>query len=125
MDLTARQIFAKNLKIIIEQSHMNQAEVAQRLGVSKGTLCDYCHERSFPRPDKLSQLCEILGVSQYDLTTGNYSPDNFVPNRELLDLAKDLYENSEARSTYIALKNLNKDDLNIIRHLIKKLSGIK
>ena len=122
MEKTAKEVFSKNLRLFIERSHMNQAEIAQKLGVSKGTLCDYCHERSYPRPDKLDKLCVILGVSQYDLTTDANSTESFMVNSELLSLAKDLQESPEARSVYIELKKLASDDFNAVRHIISKLS---
>lgn len=122
MERKAKQIFSQNLRVLIEQSGLNQSEVAQKLGVSKGTLCDYCHERSYPRPDKLEQLCVILGVSQYDLTTDVSAEEDFVPNTELLALAKDLLDNPEARAVYLATKKLNAADLNAVRYIILQLA---
>ena len=122
MEVTARRVFSRNLRVFIEQSGLSQSEVAQKLGVSKGTLCDYCHERSYPRPDKLDQLCAILGVSQYDLTTDVSAKEGFVPNTELLALAKELLENPEARAVYIATKKLNAADLNAVRYIILHLA---
>lgn len=122
MEVTARRVFSRNLRVFIEQSGLSQSEVAQKLGVSKGTLCDYCHERSYPRPDKLDQLCTILGVSQYDLTTDVSANEGFVPNTELLALAKELLENPEARAVYIATKKLNAADLDAVRYIIFQLA---
>ena len=118
-----REIFAKNLALIIEKSHLNQAKIAAELGVSRGTMCDYLHARAYPRPAKLAQLCEILGVSQYDLTTSVYSDDGiFIPNEELLSIAKEIYKNPDARSIYTAIKGLEADEIRMVRALIEKLS---
>lgn len=118
-----REIFARNLRITIEKSHLNQAQIAERLGVSRGTMSDYTKGKAFPRPEKMKRLCGILGVSQYDLTTDLYQEeDRFVPNKELLDLAKEIYESPDARAIYTKIRGLDTEEIRAIRTLISKLS---
>lgn len=122
MAKTEREIFATNLRLTIEKSHLNQAQIASKLGVSRGTMSDYVHGRAYPRPQKLAQLCDILGVSQYDLTTDFYSDeDQFAPNGELWHIAKEIYDNPDARAIYTAIKGLETDEIRMVRALIEKL----
>ena len=118
-----REVFARNLRITINKSHLNQSQIADRLGVSRGTVSDYTTGKAFPRPEKLKQLCEILGVSQYDLTTDFYQEeDRFVPNKELLALAKEIYENPDARAIYTQIKALDAEGVKAFRTLLSKIS---
>lgn len=118
-----RKIFAKNLRFFIEKSHLNQTQIADRLNVSKGTVSDYVHGRAFPRPEKLAELCNILGVSQFDLTTDFYSDkDTFVPDPEALRIAQELQNDPELRRLYSSIRRLSSEDRAIIRNLISKIT---
>lgn len=120
---TEREIFAKNLRFFVEKSHLNQTQIADRLNVSKGTMSDYVHGRAFPRPEKLTELCEILGVSQYDLTTDFYpDKESFAPTNEMLIIAKELQSDPELRRLYDRIRLLNSDERELVRNLINKLT---
>lgn len=126
MARTEREIFAKNLRAVVEKSHLQYKDIAAELGVSRGTMSDYIHARNFPRPEKLAQLCNILGVSQYDLTTDFYSnEEEFVPNGELWHIAKEIHDNPDARAIYTDIKSLEEDEVRMVRTLIQKLKKKK
>lgn len=117
---TEREIFAENLTRIIESNpDLNKAKIAAELGVSRGTMSDYTNAKAYPRPAKMAKLCEILGVSQYDLTTSHYEKeDGFVPNREVLSIAKEIYKNPEIRKIYHAIMGLSANEIQAIRTLL-------
>lgn len=116
-----REIFARNLRRIVEASHMNSAEIARKLGISRGSFSDYMHGRAYPRPEKLTALCQILNMSQYDLTV-DLGEDDFVPNKEILRIAKEIYGNPDARAIYKAIEGLDSEEIRAIRTLISKLT---
>lgn len=118
---TEREIFARNLCAILNKSHIRPIDIANELEISKGTVRDYMTGRCFPRPDKLATLCKLLGVSQYDLTTDFHKEiDDFVPNREVLALAKEIYENPDARSLYLQIRALDENKIQNIRNMISE-----
>lgn len=119
---TEKEIFARNLRKIVAGSYMNQAQIAEKLGVSRGTMNDYLHGRAYPRPQKLAALCEILGVSQYDLTTDKYAANGVsYPNKEVASLAQNIFENPEKRSLYLAIQKLNEDEIKSIKAIVMSL----
>lgn len=120
---TEREIFAENLTRMIEKNpDLNKAKIAAELGVSRGTVSDYTSAKAYPRPAKMAKLCEILGVSQYDLTTSHYDEeDGFVPNREVLSIAKEIYKNPDARKIYRAIKGLNTNEIQAVKALLTTL----
>ena len=123
---TEREIFAENLTKLIEKSHLNKARIAAELGVSRGTMSDYTNAKAYPRPSKMAKLCEILGVSQYDLTTSHYQEEEtFVPNREILSIANEIYENPEARKIYLAIKGLSENEIQAVNALLTTLENGK
>lgn len=120
---TEREIFAENLTRLIEKSpNLNKARIAAELGVSRGTMTDYTNANAYPRPARMAKLCEILGVSQYDLTTSHYQEEeDFVPNREILSIAKEIYENTDARNIYLAIKGLSPNEIQAVKALLTTL----
>ena len=117
-----REIFARNLTRIIERSpNLNKARIAAELGISRGTMSDYTNGKAYPRPSKMAELCKILGVSQYDLTTDFYEEEEIIPNREVLYLANAFYKNPERRNVFAAIVQLNDSEFEALKSFMKAL----
>lgn len=69
MDKT-RDFFSRNIYKLRESLNLNQDEVADRLGVNLRTYQKYEYGQAYPRPDKMSRLAEIFGVSSAELISG-------------------------------------------------------
>lgn len=122
--MTEREIFARNLKDWVTKSYMNQARVAEKLGVSRGTFSDYLSGKAYPRPEKMKRLSEILGVSQIDLTSDgsplNGEASNF--NSEILKIAQDIYEHPDARALYSAIRKMEAVEVEAFRTIILRMT---
>ena len=55
-------ILANNLKKCMAEYNLNQVELAQIMGVSKGMLTFYLDGTNSPRMDKVDKLCEHFGL---------------------------------------------------------------
>lgn len=55
--------FAERLKEAIEQSDLNQSELADRIGIHRSTITHYLTGRYEPRHDRVDQFARILNVS--------------------------------------------------------------
>ena len=53
----------KRLREVIEQSEMDQKEIAEKIGVSAQTVSKYMTCDVFPALDTLAKLCKLLDVS--------------------------------------------------------------
>ena len=54
------------LKRILEEKHISQNELARRLGVTRGYICDIVHDRQNIRHmpiDKVSRIANIFNIS--------------------------------------------------------------
>ena len=56
-------IFAKRLKEVMEGHGVTQAELSRRLGLSPGTIRDYCSGKIKPSVDVLVEICKLFGES--------------------------------------------------------------
>jgi len=121
--VTEREIFAQNLKHLVAKSYMNQAQVAEKLGVSRGTFSDYLSCKAYPRPEKMRRLSEILGVSQIDLTSDGQSLDGESNlNSEILKIAQDIYDHPDARALYSAIRKLEAVEVEAFRTLVMRMT---
>lgn len=121
--MTEREIFAQNLRYLVTKSYMNQAQVAEKMGVSRGTFSDYLTGKAYPRPEKMKRLSEILGVSLIDLTSdGQPKNGNYNLNSEILKIAQDIFENPDARALYSAIRKLEAVDIEALRTVILRMT---
>lgn len=67
--MNSRQILRQNLIFYLSRSDLTQKDIAQKLGVSKGSVSGWFAGTNYPRADKLDQLAALLGVSSSDLTS--------------------------------------------------------
>ena len=74
----------------------------------------------------MTELCQILGVSQYDLTTDEYTEDGAVRlNREVTALAQNIFDNPDARALYTAITKLETKDIIALKTIVMSLSEKK
>lgn len=71
MSDTAREIFVKNLRYLMEAKGISQADICRELNVSSATASDWCTGKKYPRIDAMQRLADLLGVRYSTLTTEN------------------------------------------------------
>lgn len=52
------------LKILRIKARMNQAEAAEKVGVTQAALCDWENGKYKPKPASVAKLAELYGVSE-------------------------------------------------------------
>lgn len=58
-----------NLKQILRDKGLTQTQLADALGISKGTLSDWLSGRYYPRGKYLQAMCQYLGVTMGELVS--------------------------------------------------------
>ena len=91
---------------------MSQKEFAQKTGIAESTISDWKKKKTNPVSDKILIICEVLGVTPYDLLSG----------------AEHTGERSRENKTYIIDKGtelgiLVEDYQNLDSNMQKKLLG--
>ncbi|MGN0604195.1 MAG: helix-turn-helix domain-containing protein [Oscillospiraceae bacterium] len=57
-----------NLRKLLSERHMTQAELAERTGIRPSTICDICNNTcSFLKIDNIDKICEALECSVHEL----------------------------------------------------------
>lgn len=65
----AREIFVSNLRFLMEEKGITQADICRELNVSSATVSDWCSGKKYPRVDTVQRLADLLGVRFSMLTT--------------------------------------------------------
>lgn len=94
-EISLRERIRLNLLFSMERANINQVQLAERLGISKGTVNNWARGNNSPDVDMVPKICKVLGISILDL----YSPTRFEPQEskktaplyssEAMKLAKD------------------------------------
>ena len=57
-----------NLRKLLSERRMTQAELAERTGIRPSTICDICNNTcSFLKIDNIDKICEVLECSVQEL----------------------------------------------------------
>lgn len=63
----AKKVFADNLIMFLEKSGITSSDLADRLEVSKATISQWLHLRTYPTIEKLEIMARIFGCNITDL----------------------------------------------------------
>lgn len=73
--ISLRERIRLNLLSAMEQAAINQVQLAEKLGISKGTVNNWARGNNSPDVDMVPKICKVLEISISDL----YSPTKFEP----------------------------------------------
>lgn len=75
-EISLRERIRLNLVSYMESVNINQVQLAEKLGISKGTVNNWARGNNSPDVDMVPKICKVLGISILDL----YSPTRFEAN---------------------------------------------
>lgn len=79
----ARAAFARNLKHIMNQKGVAQADLVARFGITASTVSDWCNGKKYPRVNKIQLLADYFGVSRSELTEELGVGTPYCPTRRI------------------------------------------
>lgn len=120
--VVTKEEFAKNLKYHYKRKGLKQTEIASYVGVSTGTVSDWCHGRSYPRMDKVQKLAELLDCKKSDLIEERSLENEYYISRVTMDLYNELLENPHAVELYRKILKLSPEEIEIINALVDKFT---
>lgn len=66
-DLGNKEVFAKNLRLIMKVQNKERNQVCSDLGFKYTTFADWYHGKKYPRIDKIESLANYFGIQKSDL----------------------------------------------------------
>ena len=83
----------------MEEKGISQLEFAKRTGISQSTVSDWKRKKTNPSADKIMIICEVLGISPYELLQGTENQklkEYQQPNYMIIDKNSKEYQLIEA-----------------------------
>lgn len=59
-----KEVMSNNLKRMLKERNLSQAELSRRLGFSKSTLADWVSGKAYPRIDKIEKMANYFNVEK-------------------------------------------------------------
>lgn len=94
LEISLRERIRQNLVSSMEKADINQVQLAEKLGISKGTVNNWTRGNNSPDVDMVPKICGVLGISILDL----YSPSE--SERIIMQKSTLLTENKEQPTKY-------------------------
>ncbi|MBO7709698.1 MAG: helix-turn-helix transcriptional regulator [Lachnospiraceae bacterium] len=111
----AREIFARNLRFLMDARGISQADICRELNVSSATASDWCSGKKYPRVDAMQHLADLLGVYFSTLTTESGMKD--FEDQQILEA---LHQDPKLRLLFDRAVNMSAED----RAKMLQISGI-
>jgi transcriptional regulator with XRE-family HTH domain len=74
---------------LISQKGMTQKEFAERTGIAPSAVSDWKRKKTNPVSEKILIICEVLGVTPYELLSGTDGEGNRSAPSHLMVIDKD------------------------------------
>lgn len=91
-EISLRERIRINLVSAMDRAKINQVQLAEKLGISKGTVNNWARGNNSPDVDMIPKICKVLDISILDLysptifeSQGNAKKAPIVSDEELLD----------------------------------------
>lgn len=106
----------------LEEKGISQLEFAKRTGISQSTISDWRRKGTNPSADKIMIICDVLGVTPYDLLleTENHKMKEYMPYKDVDYMV--IYKDSKE---YEMLANYRKMDSDMQKRLESYMKALK
>lgn len=120
--IVPKEQFAENLKYYIKLRGVTQKDLAEYVGVSKGTIVDWKNGRSYPRMDKIQKIAEFLRCEKSDLIEERSFDNNSYALSVAGRVYKEIMNEPQLVEMFQKILKMSNEDIQIIGALVDKMS---
>ena len=122
-DELQKQIFARNLKRIMDITGKNQMDLMNDLNLSSSTVSSWCTGQKFPRMGKIQMLADYFNVLKSDLIEDkDVPPETYYLNDEARENAQFLFENPEYKVLFDASRKVKPEDIEFVAEMLARFT---
>ena len=103
---------AQNLRQLMYDKGVTQAQMARDLGIKKGTISTWMNGEHLPRMGKIDLLCNYLGCSRSDLL-------EIEPERKTRNVTP------EQAELIMLTMNASPESVHLALEILKKMEGVR
>ena len=121
-DELQKRIFSENLKRLMEEQNLTQADVAKSIGVSPQTFNTWVRGIALPRMGKIQRLADYFRVDKSDLLedTAN-NKKTYYSDPEVGKIVNELKDRPDLRVLLDASRDLDESDMFELIDIINKI----
>ena len=125
-DELQKRIFSENLKRLMEEQNLTQADVAKSIGVSPQTFNTWVRGIALPRMGKIQRLADYFRVYKSDLLedTAN-NKKTYYSDPEVGKIVNELKDRPDLRVLLDASRDLDESDMFELIDIINKIKDGK
>ena len=125
-DELQKRIFSENLKRLMEEQNLTQADVAKSIGVSPQTVNTWVRGIALPRMGKIQRLADYFRVDKSDLLedTAN-NKKTYYSDPEVGKIVNELKDRPDLRVLLDASRDLDESDMFELIDIINKIKDGK
>ena len=116
-----REIFAQKLSKLLADSDMNQADLANMLGVSESTVGKWILKKALPRMSIIEKLSVIFNRPKAYFYDDSEDRQTYYLNPETAQLAQEIHDNPDLRILMDASRKLSPDDIKFVVDLVSRM----
>ena len=116
-----REIFAQKLSKLLADSDMNQAELANMLGVSESTVGKWILKKALPRMSIIEKLSVIFNRPKAYFYDDSEDRQTYYLNPETAQLAQEIHDNPDLRILMDASRKLSPEDIRFVVDLVSRM----
>ena len=125
-DELQKRIFSENLKRLMEEQNLTQADVAKSIGVSPQTFNTWVRGIALPRMGKIQRLADYFRVDKSDLLedTAN-NKKTYYSDPEVGKIVNELKDRPDLRVLLDASRDLDESDMFELIDIINKRANLR
>ena len=125
-DELQKRIFSENLKRLMEEQNLTQADVAKSIGVSPQTFNTWVRGIALPRMGKIQRLADYFRVDKSDLLedTAN-NKKTYYSDPEVGKIVNEVKDRPDLRVLLDASRDLDESDMFELIDIINKIKDGK
>lgn len=66
-------IISERIFHVLEEKNISQKDFSVKTGIAQSTISDWKRKKTNPASDKIMVICEVLGITPYELLNGTES----------------------------------------------------
>lgn len=113
---------ARNLRSIMYDKGISQADLSRALGINKATISCWMNGTRIPRMPNIDMLAEYLRVTREDIV-GKELKEPTTPyylNEETARIAQEAYDNPDLRMLFDASRDSRPEDIRLAVEMLKR-----
>lgn len=116
-----QRIISKNLSRLLAENDMNQADLANILGITESAVGKWILCHNAPSMANIQKIAKYFNISKSDILEDKTDQEGYYLSEETKEIANKIAKNKELKILFDAAKDAPAEDLMMVHEMIKAL----